>query len=190
MFKHWKTCSLQNHLGLIAGEFPLTTLNPKQITEYEITHILGIRLHESSPGSVVKQRLPTHPSEDKIQLTNSLYKYFGWGDMNWLISIIVIIIISCCLLRLSFSKPSSTLRSPNSHVKSHPKFDGDSFCKQLGNTSRGRSTTGGTIFMALIARIYGQALPVIFEHLGESEIVGVLQQSPNLCNVFSEKELL
>lgn len=110
--------------------------------------------------------------------------------MNWLISIIVIIIISCCLLRLSFSKPSSTLRSPNSHVKSHPKFDGDSFCKQLGNTSRGRSTTGGIIFMAVIARIYGQALPVIFEHLGESEIVGILQQSPNLCNVFSEKELL
>lgn len=166
MFKHWKTCSLENHLGLIAGEFAFTTLNSKQITEYEITHILGIRLHESSLGSAPMQRLATHPSEeDKIQLTNSLYKYFGWGDMNPLISIIVIIIISCCLLRLSFSKPSFTLRSPNPHAKSHPKFDIDCFCKLLGNKSRERNTTGEIILVtAVITRIYGQAIPMLFEH--------------------------
>lgn len=78
--------------------------------------------------------------------------------MNWLISVIVIIIINCCLLRLNFSKPSFTLRSPNSHVKSHPKFDGDSFCRVLGNTSRNE-----IIFMAVMIRIYGQVIPMIFE---------------------------
>lgn len=114
-----KTCSLWNHLQLFAGELPLTTLNSKQITEYEIAHILGIRVVESSPRSAAMWRLTTHPSEaDKIQLTNSLCKYFGWGDVNWLISIIVIIIISCCLLRLSFSKLPLTLRSPKSPCKS------------------------------------------------------------------------
>lgn len=166
MFKHWKTYSLQNHLGLIAGEFALTTLNPKQITEYEITHILGIRQHESSPKSAAMQRLAIHPSEDnKIQLTNSLYKYFGWGDMNLLISIIFIIIISCCLLRLIFSKPPFTLRSPNPHAKSHPKFDADCFCKLLGNKSSERSTTCEIVlFTAGITRIYGQAIPKLFEH--------------------------
>lgn len=57
--------------------------------------------------------------------------------MNQLISIIVIIIISCCLLRLSFSKPSFTLRSLNPYAKSHPKFDVDCFCKLLGGQKQG-----------------------------------------------------
>lgn len=166
MFKHWETCSLQNHLWPLAGEFALTTLNPKQIAEYEITHILGIRLHKSSPGSAAMQRLATHPSEeDKIQLTNSLGKYFGWGDMNRLISIIVIIIISCCLQRLIFSKPFFTLRSPNPHANSRPKFDVDCFYKLLGNKNSERSTTGEIVlFTAVITRIYGRAIPMLFEH--------------------------
>lgn len=86
--------------------------------------------------------------------------------MNQLTSITVIITISCCLLKLRFfSKPSFTFGSPNPHTKSHPKFHADCFCKLLGNKSRERSTTGKIIlFTGVIARIYGPASSIVFEH--------------------------
>lgn len=109
--------------------------------------------------------------------------------MNRLISIIVIIIISCCLLILSFSKPSFTLRSPNPHAKSLPKFDVDCFCKLLGNKSRERSATGEIVLlMAVITRIYGQTIPMLFEHNSyictKGRSINALQSSPYLCNAF------
>lgn len=103
--------------------------------------------------------------------------------MNRLISIFVIIIISCCLLKPSFSEPSFTVSSPNPRTKSHPTFDVDGFCKLRGNKSSWRITTGeALLFRAVITRIYEQAIPMVFEHNSyiwtTGRPVSALQHSP------------
>lgn len=67
------------------------------------------------------------------------------------------------------------------------------FASYWGTTSREGSTTGETIFMAVITTIYGQAIPMLLEQnsyiWAKGRSINILQQSPSQCNAFPDKEL-
>lgn len=68
------------------------------------------------------------------------------------------------------------------------------FASYWGTQAEREVQTGEIIFMAVITRICGQVVPMLFGHhsyiWAKGRSVSFLQQSPNLCNAFPDKELL